>query len=122
MLLGRSTGIDDEDRGTMTRRSQNGSSILILSMTLLVLVPDILTAGQGWSPTAAAQLTIPQKLSVSVGMAGIPWGRIWSDDGGLLVRLEPGLSGGKLHVGFRSAFSILFFPAVASDICGSVLY
>ncbi|OPL18415.1 MAG: hypothetical protein AVO35_06110 [Candidatus Aegiribacteria sp. MLS_C] len=57
-----------------------------------------------------------------MGMAGIPWGRIWSDDGGLLVRLEPGLSGGKLHVGFRSAFSILFFPAVASDICGSVLY
>ena len=75
-----------------------------------------------WSPTVGVQLTTPQKLNVSVGVTSIPWGGFWSSQGGLLVRLEPGLSGGKVHAGFRTSLSMAFIPIVSADVCASLLY
>jgi hypothetical protein len=79
-------------------------------------------ASSSWSPTAGVQVTFPQKLSVSVGISSVPWGRVWSSDGGVLLRLEPGFSGGKLHLGVRNALSMVFLPIVSADICASVMY
>lgn len=89
---------------------------------VLLTCPGSVLASPGWSPTAAAQVTLPQKLSISVGVTGIPWGLLWSSDGGMLLRLEPGLCGGKLHLGYRSSLSMAFIPVASADICASVMY
>jgi hypothetical protein len=68
------------------------------------------------------QVGIPQKVSVSLGITSIPWGSVWGSDGGFLVRIEPGLSGGKLHAGLRSTLSMAFLPIVSADVCASLMY
>ncbi len=74
------------------------------------------------SPTVGVKLTSPQKLSVSIGISGIPWGVPWGDDTGMVFRLEPGLSGGKIHLGIRSSFRMIFLPVMSADICASMMY
>ncbi len=68
------------------------------------------------------QVTTPQKLSVSLGFTSIPWGILWGGRGGFLLRLQPGISGGKIQAGIRDSFSMVFFPVASVDICASILY
>ncbi len=75
-----------------------------------------------WSPTVGVKVTAPQKLSVSIGFCNIPWIGLWGGDTGMVFRLEPGLAGGKIHLGIRSAFSMVFIPITSVDICGSIMY
>ena len=75
-----------------------------------------------WSPTVGVKVTTPQKLSVSIGFSSIPWIGLWGGDSGIVCRLEPGLAGGKIHLGIRSAFSMVFIPITSVDICGSLMY
>ncbi len=75
-----------------------------------------------WSPTVGVKVTTPQKLSVSIGFCSIPWNSLWGGDSGMVLRLEPGLAGGKVHLGIRSAFSMVFIPITSVDICGSLMY
>lgn len=77
---------------------------------------------QDWSPTASVQVGLPQKISVSIGFSGIPFGSIWGADSGVLLRIEPGLSCGKLHLGMRHVFSMAFLPIISADLTASALY
>mgnify|MGYP001144650193 CR=1 FL=1 len=92
------------------------------ALVLMTSVTACAAAAPGWSPTVGVQLTTPQKLNVSVGITTIPLGGVLSSDGGLLVRLEPGLSGGKVHAGLRTSLSMVFIPMVSADMCASLLY
>jgi hypothetical protein len=58
------------------------------------------------SPTVSVQVTTPQRYSLSLGVSGTDWGSAFGSESGFLVRVEPGLSGGKLHAGRRSVFSL----------------
>ncbi len=75
-----------------------------------------------WSPTISIKLTTPQKMSISLGFSGTSWGGLFGSDSGLLIRLEPGLSGGKLHLGTRHTFSMVLIPVLSMDICASIMH
>lgn len=95
--------------------------ILLTVLVLSLLIPvyaDIFD----WSPTVGVKLTMPQKVSISLGISSIGWGSIWGSDSGFLFRVEPGLSGGKVLIGSRNAFSMILVPIMSFDICGSYLY
>jgi hypothetical protein len=95
---------------------------VLLSMLLVTAVQPAAGSMPDWSPSVGVQVTVPQKLSVSLGVSNIPWGILWGDRGGLLIRLEPGISGGKLHLGLRDVFSMALLPIFSADLCASVLY
>jgi hypothetical protein len=94
---------------------------LFVILSVLAVLPA--SAGPlGISPTASLQITTPQKASLSLGLSGVEWGSLWGPDAGFLVRLEPGLAGGKVHLGSRFAFSIALVPLMYVDLAGAVLY
>lgn len=92
---------------------------------LFIALLWVLTARSGvpgWSPTASIQITSPQRASVSVGITSIGFGTLWGPESGMLVRIEPGLGGGKLHVGSRFGFSMAFIPIMHADLTAAVLH
>ena len=94
-----------------------------ICLVLCLTVTPVFGGGMmEWTPTASVQVGIPQKISVSIGFCSIDFGTIWGADSGALLRIEPGLSGGKLHVGIRQVFSMVFLPVVSADLSAAVLY
>ena len=94
-------------------------------LAVLVILSSISTVNGGlqdWSPTVGVKVTTPQKLSLSIGFSSIPWNSLWGGDSGMVLRLEPGLAGGKIHLGLRSAFSMIFIPITSVDICCSLMH
>jgi hypothetical protein len=89
---------------------------LAVLVLLLCSVSAVSGGLQEWSPTVGVKVTTPQKISVSIGFSSIPWNSIWGGDSGMVFRLEPGLAGGKVHLGVRSAFSMVFIPITSVDI------
>jgi len=75
-----------------------------------------------WSPTIDVKVTYPQKASVSIGISSISWGSLWGGGNGVVFRVEPGLAGGKVHLGVRNAFSMILIPVMSTDICASLMY
>jgi len=100
--------------------------LICLATVMFALIPATPAAAgiADWSPTASIQINRPQKLSISIGVstAGIMSLPLFGPESGFLLRLEPGLSGSKLHVGTRSIFNMLFLPVVSVDITASLLY
>lgn len=91
------------------------------TLKAFVLVLTLLPAAAGgFSATGSIQVTTPQRLSLSLGAFGAD-GSLLGPSAGVLARIEPGISGGKLHLGFRSAFSLLFLPVTSIDITGALL-
>lgn len=91
-------------------------------MVMISLVLPVTADFDNWSPTIGVKLTTPQKMSLSIGFSGTSWGGLFGPDSGFLIRLEPGLSGGKLHLGTRHTFSMVLIPVFSMDICASVMY
>jgi len=96
------------------------------SVILAALAALTVSAASGgelpFGPTVTLQITTPQKASLSFGLTGVEWGRLWGPEAGFLVRLEPGLAGGKAHLGARFAFSMALVPVWYIDLAGAVLY
>ena len=95
---------------------------LLAVLVLLLSVSAVNGGFPEYSPTVGVKVTVPQKISVSIGFSNIPWNSLWGGDSGMVFRLEPGLAGGKVHLGIRSAFSMVFIPITSIDICGSLMY
>lgn len=74
------------------------------------------------TPTASLQVTTPQRLNASIGIATIEMATIWGPKAGMLVRLEPGLGAGKAHIGGRFAFAIAFIDLFYTDLTASVMH
>ncbi len=91
-------------------------------MVMICLVLPVMAGFDNWSPTIGVKLTTPQKMCLSLGISGTSWGGLFGPDSGILIRLEPGLSGGKLHLGTRHTFSMALIPVLSMDICASVMY
>ncbi len=91
-------------------------------LVIVCLVLPVMADFANWSPTIGIKLTTPQKMSLSLGISGTSWGGLFGSDSGILIRLEPGLSGGKLHLGTRHTFNMVLIPVLSMDICGSVMY
>jgi len=100
----------------------SGISLLAASAVLFTCAGSARAYGPGISPTAGVQITVPQKLSVSAGISTIPFGNVYGSGAGMVFRLQPGLAGGKVQAGLRSAFSFFFLQVVSLDITGSLLY
>ncbi|RKZ06583.1 hypothetical protein DRQ25_13595 [Candidatus Fermentibacteria bacterium] len=96
--------------------------ILVVILLFLCAVSAVNGGFPDWSPTVGLKVTTPQKISVSIGFSSIPWNSLWGGGSGLVFRLEPGLAGGKVHLGVRSAFSMVFIPITSVDICCSLMY
>lgn len=75
-----------------------------------------------WSPTVSVQVTSPQRYNLSLGVSGVDWGGIFGSESSFLIRVEPGISGGKFHAGARSSFSFAFVPVVSVDMTGAIMY
>jgi len=92
-----------------------------LKYTLLAIVLW-LSAGQasGSSPTGSLQVTTPQRYSLSLGYSSADWG-LFGSSGGYVIRIEPGLSGGKVHLGLRGIFNLSLLPVMSAEITGSLL-
>lgn len=91
------------------------SGTLILLMLLLTGFSNAL------SPTGSVQVTTPQRLSLSLGVCGTDFFGTFGGSSGILFRMEPGISGGKLHLGMRSMFSLMFLPVVSADMTAALL-
>ncbi len=91
-------------------------------MIMMYLVLPVMADFDNWSPSISIKLTTPQKMSLSLGISGTSWGGLFDSDTGLLIRLEPGISGGKLNPGTRHTFSMAMIPVFSMDICASVMY
>jgi len=85
--------------------------IAVSTFLMLVTAPGLATC----FPTVAAKLTYPAKVSLEVGVSSHDLGSLFSIADGFVIRAEPGLSGGKLHVGIRRQFTFLFIPLVTWD-------
>ncbi|MCD4707119.1 MAG: hypothetical protein K8S62_05215 [Candidatus Sabulitectum sp.] len=93
--------------------------------TLILLTILSATACAGllsWSPTVSVQVTTPQRYSLSLGISGVDWGSAFGSESGFLIRVEPGVSGGKLHAGTRNAFSLALIPILSVDVTGALMY
>ncbi len=95
---------------------------LLAVLVILCSVSPVNGGFPEWTPTVGVKVTTPQKLSVSIGFSNIPWNSLWGGDSGMVFRLEPGLAGGKVHLGIRSAFSMVFIPVTSIDMCCSLMY
>lgn len=95
---------------------------MVKILLALVLLTTLIPSAQGISPTGSIQVTSPQRYSFSLGISSVDWGRAFGSSSGYVLRIEPGLSGGKLHLGIRSAFSLVFLPVTSVDVTGSLLY
>ena len=84
----------------------------------------ILCAGSGAQcfPTFAAKLTYPAKASLEIGFSTLDLHSVFSIADGFVLRVEPGLAGGKLHAGIRYQFTFLFLPIMTWDYTLSMLY
>ncbi|MCK5065314.1 MAG: hypothetical protein KAQ97_08525 [Candidatus Fermentibacteraceae bacterium] len=94
---------------------------LKLALIFCLVLPTI-AGSNNLFPTIGAKITTPQKISISLGISGTSWGRLFGPDSGFLIRLEPGLSGGKFHIGTRHTFNMALIPVCSMDICASVMY
>jgi hypothetical protein len=95
---------------------------LLILLIAVVSVSPVRGDFPDWSPSLAVKVTSPQKLSVSIGISSISWGSVWGGGSGVVFRVEPGLAGGKIHLGIRSAFSMLFIPVMSVDVSGSLMH
>lgn len=90
---------------------------------LLVITCVTATAGLiSLSPTVSIQVTTPQRFSLSLGISGVDWGGLFGSESGFLIRVEPGISGGKFHAGTRSVFNLALVPILAIDVTGALMY
>ncbi len=90
---------------------------------LLLIICITATAGlSSWSPTVSVQVTTPQRYSLSIGVSGSNWGSLFGSDSGILFRVEPGLSGIKLHVGRRGTFNFLMLPMTSVETTVALLH
>lgn len=89
------------------------TSLTVLALTVCTL--------SGMSPTGSLQITTPQRWSISLGVCFDDGFGAFGPSSGMVARLEPGISGGKLHLGVRSIFSLAFLPVTSMDITGAVL-
>lgn len=94
---------------------------IVLLAALAVLASSSPGGELPFSPSVSLQLTTPQKGSLSLGIAGVDYGSIWGPQAGFLVRLEPGLGGGKAHVGARFVFHMAFVQLIYADIAAAAL-
>jgi hypothetical protein len=74
-----------------------------------------------FTPTASLQITSPQRYNASIGVSTTRLG-IWGPKTGFLARLEPGLGGGKAHIGSRFAFSLGFIDLFYTDLTASLMH
>jgi len=88
---------------------------------ILLLFSSVFVNALALAPTVSIQVTTPQRYSFSLGLTGVDWGRVFGTHSGFLVRAEPGLSGGKLHIGFRSALSLILMPVASADVTAAIL-
>ena len=93
---------------------------MISSLKQFLLLIFLVSPVAGYSPTGSVQVTTPQRIAISLGWCGADAFTAFGSSSGLVVRVEPGICGGKVHLGFRSAFN-LFIPMVSMDITGSLL-
>lgn len=74
-----------------------------------------------FTPTVSLQVTSPQRYNASFGISTTRLGA-WGPKAGFLARLEPGLGGGKAHIGSRFAFSLAFIDLFYTDLTASVMH
>lgn len=91
---------------------------ILRTILFTVLIPS---ASQALSPTGSIQVTTPQRYSLSVGVCGGDFLGVFNNSSGFVLRAEPGVSGGKLHLGMRFMFSFTSLPLASADITASVL-
>lgn len=90
---------------------------------LLMIASATATSGlTSWSPTVSFLVTAPQRYSLSIGVSGSNWGSLFGSDSGILFRVEPGISGIKLHVGRRGTFSFLMLPTASVETTVAFLH
>lgn len=94
---------------------------LNLALIFCLVIP-VMAGSDDLFPTIGAKITTPQKLSLSIGFSGASWVRLFGPESGFLIRLEPGLSGAKFHLGTRHTFNLMLIPVSSMDICASVMY
>lgn len=108
-------------RSTMRRIPLSAfRSTLPSVIALLIVIP--ISRADGVSPTVSLQVTTPQKLSLSIGVSTVSWMKLMGEETGAVLRLEPGISGGKVHLGVRNMFLFSFIPIVSSEVSASVMY
>jgi hypothetical protein len=95
-----------------------------MKMPVAAVLAVLLAAGASADvvPTFAAKLTWPTKASVELGLSTAGLGSVFSIGDGFVLRVEPGLAGGKLHAGIRHQFTFLFLPITTWDYTFSALY
>ena len=91
-------------------------------VTIALLAFSSLSYASSWSPSASIQVTTPQRYSFSIGISGVNLGSLFGSDSGILLRLEPGLSGVKLHLGKRGVFSFLMLPMASVETTVAIMH
>jgi len=84
--------------------------------TLMILTILLTSAASGlssWSPAFSVQITSPKKYSAFIRMCSVD---LFGSDSGFLIRLEPGLSGGKIHAGIKNMAISALIPFVSTDV------
>jgi hypothetical protein len=94
--------------------------------TALPLLTLLFSAGLArplpFTPTVSLQVTTPQIVNASFGIATMKSSSIWgAPRTGLVFRVEPGLGGGKLHAGGRFAFSMFFTDIFYTELTAAVM-
>lgn len=92
-------------------------------MLLLAVIATAAAARTGlpFTPTASLQVTTPQRFSASLGIAFVEMGTLWGPKAGPLVRIEPGLGAGKLHLGGRMALSMAWMDIFYADLTAALM-
>lgn len=88
-----------------------------LLLLLTLILPAIVSGG---FPTGSVQVSTPQRMNLSLGYC-FSGASMLGPSSGLLVRVEPGISGGKFHLGLRSLFGMLSIPVASVDVTGSLM-
>ena len=73
-------------------------------------------------PTFAAKLTYPAMASLEIGVTTAGLKSVFSIANGFVLRVEPGLAGGKLHAGIRNQFTFFFLPLMTWDYTVSLFH
>lgn len=90
-------------------------------LIIMLICSSVFINARAISPTVSVQVTTPQRYSLSLGFSGVDWGRAFATQTGFLVRAEPGISGGKLHMGVRTTLSLALVQLVSADLTGALL-
>ncbi|MBD3278785.1 MAG: hypothetical protein GF388_10840 [Candidatus Aegiribacteria sp.] len=106
----------------MKRRGHLCTIVICLAFLPVLLITVPRASAGGFSPTVSLQVTTPQKLSVSLGLSSVSWMNLMGKETGAVFRVEPGLSGGKVHLGVRNMFLFSFVPIVSGEMTASLMY